>query len=170
MPTGSLFSVFVFSFAIGFGAVVSPGPVSAAVVSQAPFLGWQAGFLIAAGHSVMELLVVALIASGMSTWLSNPIIQPVIAIAGELLLIWMGVDFLLGVFKKKIRLPGSGGEAKRPTSRKQLLMLDIATTMSNPFWYAWWITAATGYLIQAQALGIASVGAFFFGHISADFV
>jgi len=45
----------------------------------------------------------------------------------------------------------------------------MAATISNPFWYAWWTTVAAGYLLQAQALGLASVGMFYLGHISADY-
>jgi len=51
----------------------------------------------------------------------------------------------------------------------RLIGLGILTTASNPFWYAWWVTVAAGYLAQAQALGQAAVGAFYIGHISADF-
>ena len=41
--------------------------------------------------------------------------------------------------------------------------------MSDPFWYAWWTTVAAGYLVQAQALGLAAVAMFYLGHISADY-
>ena len=41
--------------------------------------------------------------------------------------------------------------------------------MSYPFWYAWWTTVAAGYLVQAQALGLAAVAMFYLGHISADY-
>jgi threonine/homoserine/homoserine lactone efflux protein len=42
-------------------------------------------------------------------------------------------------------------------------------TITNPFWYAWWVTAAAGYLAQARALGLGAVAAFYLGHISADY-
>lgn len=42
-------------------------------------------------------------------------------------------------------------------------------TISNPFWYTWWVTVAAGYLAQAQAISAAAVGSFYLGHISADF-
>jgi threonine/homoserine/homoserine lactone efflux protein len=41
--------------------------------------------------------------------------------------------------------------------------------LSNPFWYAWWVTVAAGYLAQAHAFGLAAVAAFYLGHISADY-
>lgn len=45
----------------------------------------------------------------------------------------------------------------------------MLATVTNPFWYAWWVTVAAGYLAQARELGLASVAAFYLGHIGADF-
>ena len=45
----------------------------------------------------------------------------------------------------------------------------MLTTVTNPFWYAWWVTVAAGYLAQAQVLGSGAVAAFYLGHISADY-
>jgi threonine/homoserine/homoserine lactone efflux protein len=33
----------------------------------------------------------------------------------------------------------------------------------------WWATVAAGFLAQAQAIGFATLAAFYFGHISADY-
>ena len=43
LPT-SLAAIFVFSFVVGMGAVVSPGPVSTAIVSQSASRGWPLEF------------------------------------------------------------------------------------------------------------------------------
>ncbi|MEK6587657.1 MAG: LysE family transporter, partial [Chloroflexota bacterium] len=66
MPTESLLAIFVFSFVVTFGAVVSPGPVTAAILSESPRQGWKVGPLIAGGHSLLELLMVILIALGLA--------------------------------------------------------------------------------------------------------
>ena len=50
----------------------------------------------------------------------------------------------------------------------QLLGLGMLATISNPFWYAWWVTVAAGYLAQAEAL-VGGIAAFYLGHITADF-
>ena len=62
--------VFVFSFLLALGAVISPGPVSTAIVSQAPRRGWQVGPLLATGHSLMELLIVLLVTVGLGAGLA----------------------------------------------------------------------------------------------------
>ncbi len=48
--------------------------------------------------------------------------------------------------------------------------MGIAATLSNPFWYAWWVTVAAGYLAQAKALSLGAVLAFFLGHVTADYL
>lgn len=168
LPTSSLLAVFLFSFAVGFGAVVSPGPVSAAIVSQAPKQGWLTGPLVATGHSILEFIFVVLIAFGISSGLANPYIQIIIALLGGLLLIWMGAKMVMDAWQSKVHLPGS--ETKNQfMSMGQLVGLGMVATISNPFWYAWWVTVAAGYLSQARALDMAAVVAFYFGHISADY-
>jgi len=54
-------------------------------------------------------------------------------------------------------------------SSRQLIGLGALATVSNPFWYAWWLTVAAGYLAQARALGLSAVFVFYLGHICADY-
>lgn len=168
LPTTSLLAVFIFSFVVGFGAVISPGPISTTIVSQAPGRGWPVGPLVAAGHSLLELLIVVLIVLGLGAGLAHPPIQTIIAFLGGSLLAWMGGTLVWNTWKGKIHLPGKDGP-QAPLSNGRLVSLGMAATVSNPFWYAWWVTVAAGYLAQAQALGVGAVGAFYLGHISADF-
>jgi threonine/homoserine/homoserine lactone efflux protein len=168
LPTSSILAVLLFSFGIAIGAVVSPGPVSAAIVSQAPRRGWHTGLLVASGHSVLELIMVILIGFGLSTILSGRAIQTAIAILGGLLLVWMGGKMMVDAWKGGVNLPGDG-DVEAFKSTRQLIGLGMLATVSNPFWYAWWVTVAAGYLAQARLLGLEAVAAFYVGHISADF-
>jgi threonine/homoserine/homoserine lactone efflux protein len=168
LPTDSLLAVFAFSVVVSFGAVVSPGPVSATVITEAPRQGWRVGPLISSGHSIMELLVTILIGLGLSAGLAGSGLQNIIAVAGGLVLIYIGVSYLYAVLRGGMRLPEMDEEAP-VRSKGTLLGLGAITTASNPFWYAWWVTVAPGYLSQAQALGIGALVAFFLGHISTDF-
>jgi threonine/homoserine/homoserine lactone efflux protein len=168
LPTTSLIAVFLFSFLVGTGAVITPGPVSVAIVSQAPRRGWLAGPLVATGHSLLELLIVLLIALGLAAGLAQPRIQVVIALLGGLLLAWMGARMVWDAWKGRVRLPGADARFQI-MSGGQLVGLGMLATISNPFWYAWWVTVAAGYLSQARALGLAAVIAFYLGHIAADY-
>lgn len=168
MPSGSLLEVFLFSFAVGFGAVISPGPVSTAIVSQAPRAGWRVGPLVATGHSLMEAIIVLLITLGLATGMAEPAVQLALALGGGLLLLWMGGGMLWAIKQGRVRIPGVSAEDATLTP-PQMIRLGILTTLSNPFWYAWWVTVAAGYLGQAQQFGGAAIAAFYFGHISADY-
>lgn len=155
--------------AVSFGAVVSPGPVSATVITEAPRQGWRVGPLISGGHSLMELIITVLVGLGLSAGLATPGIQTFIAIAGGILLIFIGGNYLYSVLAGGMHLP-TADETAPSRSRLALFGLGALTTISNPFWYAWWVTVAPGYLAQARSLGVAALVVFFLGHISTDFL
>ena len=169
MPTDSFVAVFLFSFSMAIGAVLTPGPVTAAIISQSPRLGWVTGLLVSIGHAMTELVIVVLITLGLSSVLGAPNVQIVIAILGGLLLLYMGGSMLIGAAKGKMILPEEDG-TKEKLSYERLFTLGVVTTLSNPFWYAWWMTVAVVYLLEAKTIGWLIVAGFYFGHISADFV
>ena len=169
MPTDSFIAVYLFSFGMAIGAVLSPGPVTTAIISQTPRLGWVTGPLVSIGHALLELLMVVLITLGLSSILGAPAVQTFIALLGGLLLLWMGGNMLVSALKGRMRLPeGDVGQAKMNFGR--MLTLGVVASVTNPFWYAWWMTAAAVYLLQAKAVGLMPVAGFYFGHISADFL
>ena len=167
IPTDVL-AIFYFSLLVSFGAVVSPGPVSAAILSEAPRKGWRVGPLIALGHTSLELILVVLISLGLAVIMKAPTIRIIISAVGGLVLLWIGAGYALAGWKNRMHLPNPDQHIA-PRSSLSLIGLGMLTTLSNPFWYTWWVTVAAGYLAQAQAISVAAVGAFYVGHISADF-
>ncbi|MCZ6529818.1 MAG: LysE family transporter [Chloroflexi bacterium] len=168
MSTESLASVFLFSFVVAIAAVISPGPVTATILSESPRQGWRVGPLVAGGHSGLELLMVTLITFGLATVMSTPLARTIIGLLGGLTLLVIGGSYLYGAGRGTVHLPNPE-QVSKPRSYSALFGLGVATTLANPFWYVWWVTVAAGYLAQAQAIGIATLAAFYFGHISADF-
>ncbi len=158
----------MFSFVIAIAAVISPGPVTATILSESPRQGWRVGPLIATGHSSLEFLMVVLITFGLATVLNAPLASTIIGLLGGLTLLFLGGNYIYGAARGRIRLPHPE-EASKPRSYSALFGLGVATTLVNPFWYVWWVTVAAGFLAQAQAIGIATLAAFYFGHISADY-
>ena len=169
MPTNSFIAVYIFSFSLAIGAVLTPGPVTTTIISQAPRSGWMTGLMVSIGHALLELVMVILITLGLSGVLGAPTVQTVIAILGGLLLLYMGGGMLLDAVRGKMKLP-EGDSTEEKYSYGSLLTLGIATSLSNPFWYAWWMTAAAVYLLEAKTIGWLIVAGFYFGHVSADFV
>jgi len=161
--------LFAFSFVVGFGAVVTPGPVTTAIVSESARRGFIVGPLVATGHSFLELIMVVLLALGLSAGLNTPVVVTLIAVLGGALLLWMGAAMAWDAFKGRIALPKPGADAQR-RNHWQLIGLGMGATLVNPFWYAWWVTVAATYIVSAQALGWLGVLAFYLGHISADYV
>lgn len=168
MPTSGPGVIFLFSFFISLGAVVSPGPVSAAIISEAPRQGWRVGTWVALGHTSLELGMVLAISIGLAAGLASPAAQRLIALGGSLILAWIGVRYVSGAWRGTYRLPEPEQQATARSS-DSLVTLGILTTVSNPFWYAWWVTVAAGYLAQARQAGVIAIAAFYLGHITADF-
>jgi threonine/homoserine/homoserine lactone efflux protein len=168
MAANDVFSIFQFSLLVSFAAVISPGPVTAAILSEAPRKGWRSGPLIAFGHSVLELAILVLISFGLSVVMRTTMVLVAISIGGSLLLFWIGSRYILTVWKKEVQLP-QPGQTPAARSSQALVALGMITTLANPFWYVWWVTVAAGYLTQAKAISAAAVAAFYLGHISADF-
>ncbi len=169
MPTDSFIAVYVFSFSMAIGAVLSPGPVTTAIISQTPRLGWITGPLVSIGHALLEFLMVILITLGLSSILGAPSVQAGIALLGGLLLLWMAGEMFFNVIRGKMLLP-TGSQVDEKAGFGRMLSLGVVASLSNPFWYAWWMTAAAVYLLQAKAVGWMPVAGFYFGHISADFL
>jgi threonine/homoserine/homoserine lactone efflux protein len=165
-----VFTVFTFSFVLAIGAVASPGPVSTAIVSQAPRRGWRVGPLVATGHSLMEFLLVMLVTLGLGAGLASDGIQTGIAFLGGILLLWMGGLILWQLASGKVHLPRADGQSK-PLSNSQFVGIGVFATLSNPFWYAWWVTVGAGYLsgYLSKANGAVAVITFYLGHIAADY-
>jgi threonine/homoserine/homoserine lactone efflux protein len=161
--------LFLFSFVVSFGAVISPGPVSTAIVTESAKRGFIVGPLMTIGHSIIEAILVVLIAIGLSAGLNTPIVITVISAVGGVFLLLMGGSMLWDVFRGRLTLPKP--ENKMPILRNQQLVgLGILTTVLNPFWYFWWITVGASYILIAQSLGWLGVFVFFIGHILGDYL
>jgi threonine/homoserine/homoserine lactone efflux protein len=169
MPTNSFTAVFLFSFGMAIGAVLTPGPVTTAIISQTPRTGWITGPLVSIGHALLEFLMVALITLGLSGILGAPVVNSAIALLGGLLLLWMGGGMLVNALKGKLKLPEQG-TINEKLDYGRLMGIGVITSLTNPFWYAWWMTAAAVYLLQAKAVGVMPMMGFYLGHISADFL
>ena len=104
MTENSLLEIFIFSFVLGLGGAVSPGPVSTAIISRAPRQGIRVGPLVALGHAILELLMVVVIAFGLQRALSQSNVQIAVSLAGGMLLVFMGAKMYLDLRKGGMRL------------------------------------------------------------------
>ena len=76
----------------------------------------------------------------------------------------MVTSALRGAFKLPRPGEGAGFQANR-----SLIGLGIATTVSNPFWFLWWVGVGGGYVLATRQDGLIALLAFYLGHITADY-
>lgn len=140
------------SFLIGFSGAASPGPMTASVLGLGarPPGRFVAGLI--AGHGIPEAAMVAAIAFGVR---DIPHIN-LVALLGSGILIAFGTMQFLRV--------GESVAVKEGKTRAPVV-LGLACTLGNPYWWVWWLTFGVGFL----ALHPAFVE-FYVGHIGADII
>ena len=148
----AVIEVLLASFLVGLTGAVSPGPMSASILGMShkrPLLS-TAGLV--AGHGIVEAAIIVGIIFGLS---SLPY-QTGIALLGCVTIVILGI---LQFMSEPERQEGREGAARAP------FVAGIVLTLSNPYWWVWWLTFGAGFLALQPAYA-----AFFVGHISADLV
>lgn len=160
--------IFLTSLLVGYSGAASPGPVTMMTVAASAQVGWRAGPLIATGHSLLELGLVAGLAVGLGAALQHTWLTATVSVAGGAMLLWMAWTTLRSV-RMASRLALTP-EVPAARTWRQLLVAGVALSLANPFWLLWWITVGATYVLaalrQASLLGLA---AFYVGHILADY-
>jgi threonine/homoserine/homoserine lactone efflux protein len=162
----SLAAVFFTSLGVGLTGAVMPGPLLVFTLKESLNGGKWAALWLSAGHSFCELLMVAILVAGLSRFISvDPIVGPVGIIGGAVLL-WMGYSAFkpLPTDVTPIDHPSRGNRAHT------LVLGGVTVTVANPYWLLWWLTAGLALVLVAAKMGLAGITAFYFGHISADFL
>lgn len=168
MPASAL------SFIAGFvilsvPGVISPGTVSTAVVTAGARQGARVGLLVSTGHAVMEYLMVVALALGFGALMQIAAIEATIALVGGLLMLFMGASMLRGVWQGKLNLPSVDDE-QPPITNTGLVWLGVGATLGNPFWFGWWVSIATPYVVRAVEISWLVLLVMVTGHISVDYV
>jgi len=121
--------------------------------------------MVVLGHGILEFALLLIIVFGLGNILNNKVLFSVIAFIGGIILIYMGYSTIKGL--KGYTLSAT------PTERRQGIhpvFSGIVVSLSNPYWFIWWITIGMGYVMFAKGFGIKGVLAFFMGHILSDLV
>ncbi len=161
-----IFIIFITAFFVGLSGAVMPGPVTAAVAEQSMRRGFIAGPMIALGHGMLEVFVVVLLVSGLGQYIAAEPVAGVFGVGGGLILVWMGYGMIRGAVSGKITMDSGAVEVRQ--KRGGPFFAGILTTLSNPYWFLWWITVGAGYVIYALDFGAPGVFFFFTGHVLSD--
>jgi len=159
--------IFFSALAVAFSGAMMPGPLLTYTIRQSLNAGPYSGFVIIAGHAVLELFLIVLIFMGFDIILQSDSAQSVIGIVGGLLLIYMGADMVINSLKNKVKIELDNKKSKPGN----MLFSGFIISAANPYFLLWWAVIGLGFLIQAYKLfGSAGVLIFFTGHILADFI
>ena len=170
---GEILEIFFGAMIVGFSGALSPGPMLTLVISSTAEKGFWTSFFIVVGHAILELAVVAAFFLGLIRYLENPLVARIIGIVGGVFLIYLGVDILVSVFRKKFVIDFKSVINTRTMNARStgiIILKGILVSLMNPYWYIWWISIGAAFIIKSVKFDLGGVTAFFTGHISADFI
>jgi len=162
-----LLSLFLNSFVIGFSGAMMPGPLLAVDIAETPRHGWRTGPVITVGHAIAEIGIVVILALGVAAVASHPAVARTIGVVGGLALLLMGGMMAYDTLRQRINYDVAA--TGKPAGYK-LAGKGITASLSNPYWFVWWVTVGLALLVKAQEFGWIGPVVFYFGHILSDFV
>ena len=140
-----------------------PGPLLTVTITESSHRGAIAGPLMIVGHSILELLLVVALLSGIAPLLMRTDVFIAISLIGGSILLWMAISMLNSL--PSLNLDISPGERRS----KNLILSGIILSAINPYFIIWWASIGFGYIVYSAKFGIMGIAAFFCGHIIADF-
>jgi threonine/homoserine/homoserine lactone efflux protein len=148
---------------ISLTGVMLPGPMTAATIAKG-YGDRHAGVWIAAGHAVIEIPLIAIMAAiyfGSGSLASSPQVERVIYLVGGAMLLYLGFR----MFRANRVAPGGVGGL--PASS---FMTGIVITGTNPSFYIWWVTAGAVLIAGAARFGLIGVILLAVVHLPSDFI
>jgi len=160
------------SFILGLSGAMMPGPLLAVTITETIKQGFKAAVLIVFGHSLLELVFTGALVFGLGSLIkNNSIVTGIIGLVGGSVLMWMAIGMLM---EAKTNQTGDISEIAEADKRKgspvRPFGLGIVISASNPYWTIWWVTIGASYLLVHTKRNLLDISAFYFGHISSDFV
>ena len=174
--------VLLLSFVVALSGAVMPGPLFTYTIAktvQSGRRGFLVGLWVTLGHAALEALLIVGLLAGLSELLHNRVVIWVVGGLGAGLLLYMGVGLLRDVVRRRVPelSPASGahGEARSAPGGTGLQRLPpaiggVLVSMSNPYWWIWWATVGSAFMVQ-YGIGWGTwplLAAFFLGHEAGD--
>ncbi|NQT67327.1 MAG: LysE family transporter [Actinobacteria bacterium] len=168
-----VYQIFIGSMVVAFSGALVPGPMLTLVISSVARKGFWTSFFIVVGHSLLELVVVISFFLGILKFLDNPLIAKIIGLLGGIFLLYLGIDIVVSIFKKKFTIDFKSVLKQKTITGKStgtVILKGILISLVNPYWYIWWISIGAAFLIKSVEFNTLGISSFYIGHISADFI
>lgn len=165
MLTIEIFRALLMGFTIGLTGALVPGPMLFATIELSLKKGWLAGTEVVFGHILVELVLSILILFGFASFVSSGAISS-ISIIGGLALVVFGL-----LTAKDAKVSASSGISQDTSGLKLTsnpIALGLVTSVSNPYFWIWWLTAGSALVLRAYELGAIVSIAYILGHWTAD--
>lgn len=143
----------VLGFGLGLSLAVPPGPVNALVAREASRHGAWGGVRAGLPAPAVDTFWMLLVVFGLPRLVDLEPVLPWLAGAGALLMLFLAWD------TARVR-----DHAAAPPVKAAALW---AVTLTNPFQYAWWLSAGTAFLAQQGVWGAAGFVVAVFGWVFA---
>jgi Putative threonine efflux protein len=157
--------LFLSALAVGLSGAMMPGSLLTYTIRKSLSSGPRAGFIITAGHALLELVLIIVIFLGFDMVLQSKPAQIGIGIVGGILLAYLGINMIYNSVKNKISIQTESDN----TSAGSMLISGIVISATNPYFLLWWAIVGLGFVMQSyHSFGYAGVAVYFLGHISAD--
>ena len=168
-----IIQIFFGSLIVAFTGALMPGPMLTLVIASVAQKGFWTSVFIVIGHSILELLIVISFYLGVLKYLDNPLVIKIISIVGGAFLIYMAVSIIVSIARKKIKLDMDAKSIEKKLGTKNTFIITgkgILISLSNPYWYVWWLTIGATFMIKSVQHSFGGVAFFYTGHILADFI
>lgn len=156
----TLSGMFILAFLIGLTGALTPGPTLVATITASLKDGWLTGPRIVSGHMLIELVIVLVIVLGIGV-AAGTLFTTIIALIGGIALIFFGA----------LTIRGSRTASLRPSGTaivKNAYVTGSLTSAANPFFWIWWLTVGSAFILEGLQEGIMLFAAFMAGHWCAD--
>lgn len=145
---------------------LAPGPLFFVNLSKGAKSGAKSGLVFSLAHTLVEFILVMLLALGLLTVASESTAKFVIGVVGGLVLIAFGALQIHSSYMSKFEKPQSTKVASH-----SLFLLGMALTGLNPFFIVWWLTVgAQLIIISLEFASLAGVVLMYFFHVWMDYV
>jgi len=128
---------------------LAPGPLFFAAISHGAKLGARGGLAFAVGHTLFEFPLIILLALGLNTIVSEPVVKLLTGVIGGLALIVFGVMQIHDCLTSRFDVPKSRG-----TVFHNPILIGLVFTGLNPFFIVWWLTVGGSLIFEALELAL----------------
>ncbi|MFI5384170.1 MAG: LysE family transporter [Methanosarcina thermophila] len=153
-------------FSVGLTGALVPGPMLFATIETSLKKGWFTGPKVVFGHIIVEAVIYLMILSGAASLVDSGVISSIFLIGGLSLLVFG----LLTI--KDARATASSAQISQGSPGSKLtsnpVLIGVVTSVSNPYFWIWWLTASSALILKEYELGVISAIAYMLGHWTAD--